>query len=256
MPSGSALGARELGPNTPDESVRNACTGVPNRRSATTLLESPLKATACTHLRPRSRNMAHRADEQLEDTFNPRTLQTGVLVPVLDDAAPALATGQFPPASLLGKLGGYRALDAAARRDLRRLAGGEEGRLGALLELWDGSGHLVNLPGPCSTPLARPIPDAGEPRPTTDAAGPRRRQGGRPRRRPTHPGRERTRGVGQGRRPGQGARQASPPALRGHRRLHRLGRPRARAQPVLRHGRGATFPAPVDHLHPPGHEAA
>jgi hypothetical protein len=90
-------------------------------------------------------NMARRADDHLEDTFNPRTLQTGVLVPVLDGAAPSLGAGQFPPATLLEGLGGYRSFDAAARRLLRSLAGDEEGRMGALLELWDGSGHLVNL---------------------------------------------------------------------------------------------------------------
>lgn len=88
--------------------------------------------------------MANRADDQVEDAFNPRTLQSGVLLPVLDDAAPLLATGQFPPKSLLDKLGGNRSLDAAARQELRRLVGGEDGRVGALLELWDGSGHLVN----------------------------------------------------------------------------------------------------------------
>ena len=70
----------------------------------------------------------------------------------------------------MGKLGGHRTLDAAARRDLRRLAGGEEGRLGALLELWDGSGHLVNLPAPLLEAFGAPaIPDAGEAAPDTEA---------------------------------------------------------------------------------------
>ena len=105
--------------------------------------------------------MANRADDQVEDAFNPRTLQSGVLLPVLDDAAPALATGQFPPKSLLDKLGGNRSLDASARQELRRLVGGEEGRVGALLELWDGSGHLVNLPTPLRDAFGAPtIPDA------------------------------------------------------------------------------------------------
>ncbi len=105
--------------------------------------------------------MAGRADDQVEDAFNPRTLQSGVLLPVLDDAAPALSTGQFPPKSLVDKLGGNRSLDAAARRELRRLVGGEEGRMGALLELWDGTGHLVNLPDELLDAFGAPrIPDA------------------------------------------------------------------------------------------------
>jgi hypothetical protein len=105
--------------------------------------------------------MANRADDQVEDAFNPRTLQSGVLLPVLDHAAPALATGQFPPKSLLDNLGGNRSLDAAARQELRRLVGGEDGRVGALLELWDGSGHLVNLPAQLREAFGAPtIPDA------------------------------------------------------------------------------------------------
>lgn len=112
-------------------------------------------------------NMASRADEHVAEAFNPRTLQTGVLIPVLDDAASALAAGQFPPASLLSKLGGHRTLDAQARRDLLRIAGDESGRLGALLEIWDGSGHLVNLPAPMLEAFGAPaIPNAEEATPS------------------------------------------------------------------------------------------
>lgn len=91
-------------------------------------------------------NMAQRADDQLVEAFNPRTLQTAVLTPVLDDYGPSLAAGEFPPPALLERLGGFRAFDAAARSDLRRRAGGDEGRVGAFLELWDGTGKVVNLP--------------------------------------------------------------------------------------------------------------
>lgn len=91
-------------------------------------------------------NMAQRADDQLVEAFNPRTLQTGVLTPVLDDYGPSLPAGEFPPPALLERLGGFRAFDAAARSELRRRAGAEEGRVGAFLELWDGSGRPLNLP--------------------------------------------------------------------------------------------------------------
>jgi hypothetical protein len=163
------IGAEDLGDwdrNLPGEPVRNACTGCPEQPVCHGAFGATAKGYGLYPFTPGALwNMAHRADEQVEEAFNPRTLQTGVLVPVLDDAAPALATGQFPPASLLDKLGGYRALDAAARRRLRSVAGGEEGRLGALLELWDGSGHLVNLPATLLEAFGAPaIPDDQEAR--------------------------------------------------------------------------------------------
>lgn len=155
----------------PDTPLRNACTGCRQQPVChETFGVSPQGYGLYPFTQRALWNMAHRADEQMEEAFNPRTLQTGVLLPVLDDAGPALATGQFPPSSLLGKLGGHRTLDAASRRELRRLAGGEEGRLGTLLELWDGSGHLVNLPAPLLEAFGAPaIPDAGEAVADTDA---------------------------------------------------------------------------------------
>ena len=108
-------------------------------------------------------NMANRVDDNVEEAFNPRTLQTGVLIPTLEEGGPVLAVGAFPPAALLNRLGGYRGLDATARRDLRQRTGPEEGRLGALLELWDGSGKLINLPQPLLEAFSAPsIPDAAE----------------------------------------------------------------------------------------------
>ncbi|WP_119461081.1 protein DpdH [Rhodospirillaceae bacterium SYSU D60014] len=168
------LGARALEAwerDTPAIPLRNACTGCPQQPVChETFGVSPQGHGLYPFTHRALWNMAHRADEQMEEAFNPRTLQTGVLLPVLNDAGPALATGQFPPASLLGKLGGHRTLDAAARRELRRLAGGEEGRLGALLELWDGSGHLVNLPAPLLGAFGAPaIPDASEAATDTEA---------------------------------------------------------------------------------------
>jgi hypothetical protein len=160
--------------NRPGEPVRNACTGCPKQPACHEAFGATAQGYGLYPFTARALwNMAYRADEQLEDAFNPRTLQNGVLVPVLDEAAPALAAGQFPPTSLLDKLGGYRGLDATARRELRRVTGAEEGRLGALLELWDGSGHLVNLPGALLEAFGAPlIPDAEEARQDNDAAAP------------------------------------------------------------------------------------
>jgi len=148
----------------PDTSLENACTDC-NERAVCheTFGVSPQGYGLYPFTSRALWNMARRADDQVEEAFNPRTLQTGVLLPVLDEAASTLATGHFPPETLLAKLGGHRTLDAAARRELRRLASGEEGRLGALLELWDGSGHLVNLPASLREAFGAPaIPEAGE----------------------------------------------------------------------------------------------
>jgi hypothetical protein len=148
--------------NRPGELVRNACTGCREQAICHSTFGTTSQGYGLYPFTARALwTMANRVDEQFEDAFNPRTLQNGVLVPVLDESAPSLATGQFPPASLLDKLGGYRGLDASARRELRRVAGAEEGRLGTLLELWDGSGHLVNLPGALLEAFGAPsIPDA------------------------------------------------------------------------------------------------
>lgn len=167
-----AKGLEDWDQNGLTQPVPNACTGCPEQAICHSTFGATSQGYGLYPFTARALwNMAYRADDQLEDAFNPRTLQTGVLVPVLDEAAPVLATGQFPPASLLDKLGGYRGLDATARRDLRRIAGAEEGRLGALLELWDGSGHLVNLPGALLEAFgAPPIPDAEGARQDDDTA--------------------------------------------------------------------------------------
>lgn len=114
-------------------------------------------------------NMAHRVDEHVEEAFNPRALQTGVLIPILEEGGAILSVGAFPPADFLNRLGGYRQLTASARNDLRTRVGAEEGRLGALLELWDGSGALVNLPPALLEAFSAPaIPDAGGTKPDDD----------------------------------------------------------------------------------------
>lgn len=161
------VGAKDLDDwdrNRSGDPVPNACTDCAEKTTCHGTFGATSRGHGVYPFTPRALwNMAYRADEKLEDEFNPRTLQTGVLVPVLDGAASALAVGEFPPASLLEKLGGYRAFDAAGRRELRRVAGSQEGRLGALLELWDGSGRLVNLAPALLEAFGAPaIPDGGE----------------------------------------------------------------------------------------------
>jgi len=105
-------------------------------------------------------NMIRRADERTEDAFNPRSLQTGVLAPVMDDHASSLRDGQFPPAALLTELGEERKLGVRERGALAIKAGAEAPRWNALLELWDGSGAIVNLsPGILEAFSIKPLSD-------------------------------------------------------------------------------------------------
>ncbi|NNB34793.1 protein DpdH [Pseudomonas fragi] len=90
--------------------------------------------------------MASRVDEQIEAGFNPRVLQSAVLTKVLDNYAPSLEAGVFPPRALLENLNGLRYLRAQDRGRLETVFPEDGGRLVAALELWDTSGQLINLP--------------------------------------------------------------------------------------------------------------
>src|SRR5690606_7061822 len=64
-------------------------------------------------------NTALRADASMPERLSPRVLQNGLLVEVLDNFGPEIATGRFPPFKLLEKLGGITALPAVAQAELR-----------------------------------------------------------------------------------------------------------------------------------------
>lgn len=91
-------------------------------------------------------NAASRADESMPESLNPRVLQNNLLVEVLDNFAPSIRTGEFPPYRLLEKLGGPKVLDLAARGLLQNLNPQTAERWIAFLELYDGSGEINNLP--------------------------------------------------------------------------------------------------------------
>lgn len=90
-------------------------------------------------------NMAERADPRLGEEFNPRILQKDVLARVLADHGQAVAEAAFPPAELLDELGGGRRLSVRDQSAIRRQAPAVADRLVAAIELYDGSGKLVNL---------------------------------------------------------------------------------------------------------------
>jgi Cdc6-like AAA superfamily ATPase len=91
-------------------------------------------------------NAASRADEEgMPDRLNPRILQNDLLVEVLDNFGPDIATGNFPSAKLLEKLGGIKALPAVAQAELQNRNPQSFLRWAAFLELYDGTGKIENL---------------------------------------------------------------------------------------------------------------
>lgn len=90
-------------------------------------------------------NTASRADASMPERLNPRVLQNDLLVEVLDNFGPEIATGKFPPFKLLEKLGGIVALPPVARAELRNRNPQNYQRWAAFLELYDGTGTIANL---------------------------------------------------------------------------------------------------------------
>ncbi|WP_186189903.1 protein DpdH [Burkholderia gladioli] len=106
---------------------------------------------------------AGRVDRSQSGRLNPRTIQNDLLVEVLDTFAPSIAAGEYPPLRLLEKLGGVKQLPLAAETQLKRQNQQVAERWMALLELYDGTGAVINLPEPLRDAFTVPkIPEAGE----------------------------------------------------------------------------------------------
>jgi energy-coupling factor transporter ATP-binding protein EcfA2 len=126
-------------------------------------------------------NAASRADASMPERLNPRVLQNDLLVEVLDNFGPEIATGKFPPFKLLEKLGGITALPAVAQAELRNRNPQNYQRWAAFLELYDGTGTIANLAERLRGAFEVPeIPGAGAMKPpeetteTLSADAPRR----------------------------------------------------------------------------------
>jgi energy-coupling factor transporter ATP-binding protein EcfA2 len=121
-------------------------------------------------------NAASRADASMPERLNPRVLQNDLLVEVLDNFGPEIATGRFPPFKLLEKLGGITMLPAVAQAELRNRNPQNYQRWAAFLELYDGTGKIANLDERLRAAFEVPeIPgaDAAKPsQPTADAPTP------------------------------------------------------------------------------------
>jgi len=91
---------------------------------------------------------ADRIDRSQSGRLNPRTVQNDLLVEVLDTFAPSIAAGEYPPLRLLEKLGGVKHLPLAAETQFKRQNPQLAERWMAFLELYDGTGAVINLPEP------------------------------------------------------------------------------------------------------------
>lgn len=106
-------------------------------------------------------NTAKRVDPSMPASLNPRILQNDLLVEFLDNFAPAIKSGEFPPPKLLDKLGGVKNLRLAEETVLQSRSQQNAGRWKAFLEIYDGSGKVLNLSAPLRDAFGVPeIPSA------------------------------------------------------------------------------------------------
>ena len=90
-------------------------------------------------------NAAKRVDPSMPGRLNPRILQNNLLVEVLDNHGPDIETGAYPSMQMLKKLGGIKHLKPVRRRELETRNPQHADRWTSLLELYDGTGKIVNL---------------------------------------------------------------------------------------------------------------
>lgn len=109
-------------------------------------------------------NAASRADASMPERLNPRVLQNDLLVEVLDNFGTEITTGKFPPYKLLEKLGGIEMLPSVEQRELQNRNPQNFERWTAFLELYDGTGKILNLDGRLRAAFEVPeIPGASNP---------------------------------------------------------------------------------------------
>lgn len=91
-------------------------------------------------------NMAYRSGSFVSGMFNPRIFLGRVLDPVLHHYYADINNGNFPSTHLVEHIGGTSTLSSINRATIINLDGNDLGnRHISMLDLWDGSGGLVNL---------------------------------------------------------------------------------------------------------------
>lgn len=136
----AALLATPLGATIPnrcdDCTVRVSCWEAFGKEGQTGLF--PFNARALNSL-------ADRVGARQETGFNPRIFLKAVIEPVMMQHHADITNGLFPSAALLRRVGGENRLRAQTIADLERRDSAWAERRVALLEIWDGTGQLVNL---------------------------------------------------------------------------------------------------------------
>jgi hypothetical protein len=128
-----------------DAVIPNRCSNCPIQRDCWAAFGSagdygmfPFNAIALEQL-------SRRFGATTEEGFSPRKFLKNVLKPILVDGASALRNGEFPQPSLLDRSGGENRLSGASVATLERIDPENATRRRVLLEIWEGSGELVNL---------------------------------------------------------------------------------------------------------------
>ena len=132
----------------PTDLVPNACEPCPHHEACHPVFKASEEGFGLYPMTRRALwNMATRADDQFETSFNPRALQRSVFLRILDSHARSLAEGTFPPRALLNELGGIKGLGVAEQEKLRwAVPSNLFDRALTFHELWDGSSVLTSPP--------------------------------------------------------------------------------------------------------------
>lgn len=89
-------------------------------------------------------NLTQRTDDNFPNSFNPRIIQNNLLKPVLDNCSTEIRNFKYPSMNLLNQFGGPKSLPSVKRTELTNLDPHKADRWIPFLEIFDGSGQLVN----------------------------------------------------------------------------------------------------------------
>lgn len=89
-------------------------------------------------------NLTQRTDDNFPNSFNPRIIQNNVLKPILDNFSSEICNFNYPSMKLLNQFGGPKSLPSVKRTELTNLDPHKADRWISFLEIFDGSGQLIN----------------------------------------------------------------------------------------------------------------
>jgi hypothetical protein len=141
------VGEEKLLETSATDPIPNACNGCRVRESCISAFGEINNIGLYPFNREAIAIFSERSGAVANDRFNPRKYLSAVIIPVMEKHYSEIERGEFPSTALLNMLGGARTITPANRSLITQSDGDELGeRRIALLELWEGSGNLVNLP--------------------------------------------------------------------------------------------------------------